>query len=98
MKFKFGGNKTSIKGDINIRADLALRDNETVIRAIDNDNSQVTGGQRLLSFKLFVDYALNKNITASFYFDQSASKYAISTTFPRQSISSGLSIRYILGN
>ena len=98
MKFKFGGNKTSIKGDINIRADLALRDNETVIRAIDNDNSQVTGGQRLLSFKLFADYALNKNLTASFYFDQSASKYAISTTFPRQSISSGLSIRYILGN
>jgi len=98
MKFNFGGNATKIKGDINIRADLALRDNETIIRAIDNDNSQVTGGQRLLSFKLFADYALSKNLTASFYFDQSSSRYAISTTFPRKSFSSGISIRYILGN
>ncbi len=98
MKFNFGGNSTKIKGDVNIRADLALRDNETIIRAIDNDNSQVTGGQRLLSFKIFADYALSKNLTASFYFDQSSSRYAISTTFPRKSFSSGISIRYILGN
>jgi cell surface protein SprA len=98
MKFNFGGNVTRVKGDLNIRADLALRDNETIIRAIDEDNSQVTGGQRLLSFKLFADYALSRNLTASYYFDQSSSKYAISTTFPRQSISTGISIRYILGN
>ncbi|RXP64672.1 cell surface protein SprA [Lutibacter sp. HS1-25] len=98
MKFNFGGNKTSVKGDINIRADFALRDNQTTVKSIDNDNSQVTGGQRLLSFKLFADYALNRNLTASFYFDQSSSKYAVSTTYPRQSVSSGVSIRYILGN
>jgi len=98
MKFNFGGILTRVKGDINIRADLALRDNETIVRSVDEDNNQVTGGQRLLSFKLFADYALSKNLTTSFYFDQSSSKYAISTTFPRQSISTGISVRYILGN
>ncbi|SDW26884.1 protein involved in gliding motility SprA [Lutibacter oricola] len=98
MSFNFGGKKTKIKGDLNLRADLSLRDNETIIRAIDEDNDQVTGGQRLLSLKFFADYALSRNLTASFYFDQSSSQYAISTTFPRQSISSGLSVRYILGN
>ncbi|MGV6844684.1 MAG: T9SS outer membrane translocon Sov/SprA [Lutibacter sp.] len=98
MKFRFGGEVTKVKGDLNLRADLSLRDNETVIKAIDEDNDQVTGGQRLLSLKFFADYALNKNLTASFYFDQSSSRYAISTTFPRQSISTGLSVRYIIGN
>jgi cell surface protein SprA len=98
MKFKFGGNVSRVKGDINIRADLALRDNETTVRSIENDNSQVTGGQRLLSFKLFADYALTRNLTATFYFDQSSSKYAVSTTYPRQSVSTGISVRYILGN
>jgi cell surface protein SprA len=98
MKFRFGGEVTKVKGDLNLRADLSLRDNETVIKAIDEDNNQVTGGQRLLSLKFFADYALNKNLTASFYFDQSSSKYAISTTFPRQSISTGISVRYIIGN
>ncbi len=98
MKFRFGGQLTRLKGDLNIRADLALRDNKTIIGAIDNDNSQVTAGQKLLSFKLFADYALTRNLTTSFYFDQSSSQYAVSTTFPRQSVSSGFSVRYILGN
>ncbi|NOR29047.1 MAG: cell surface protein SprA [Lutibacter sp.] len=98
MKFRFGGDLTKVKGDLNLRADISLRDNITVIRAIDQDNDQVTGGQRLLSLKFFADYALSKSLTASFYFDQSSSQYAISTTFPRQSVSSGLSIRYVIGN
>jgi cell surface protein SprA len=98
MKFRFGGEITKLKGDLDLRADISLRDNETVIRAIDEDNNQVTGGQKLLSLKFFADYAISSNLTASFYFDQSSSKYAISTTFPRQSVSSGISIRYILGN
>jgi len=98
MKLKFGGEVTRLKGDLNIRADLSLRDNRTIIRAIDEDNNQVTGGQRLLSLKLFADYAVSKSLIASFYFDQSSSRYAISTTFPRQSVSSGLSVRYVLGN
>ena len=98
MKFRFGGDLTKVKGDLNLRADISLRDNITVIRAIDQDNDQVTGGQRLLSLKFFADYAVSKSLTASFYFDQSSSQYAISTTFPRQSVSSGLSIRYVLGN
>lgn len=98
MKFRFGGELTKLKGDLDLRADISLRDNETIIRAIDEDNNQVTGGQKLLSLKFFADYAISNNLTASFYFDQSSSRYAISTTFPRQSVSSGISIRYILGN
>jgi cell surface protein SprA len=98
MRFKFGGKNTRLKGDLNLRADISLRDDETIIRAIDEDNDQVTSGQRLLSFKFFADYAINRNLTASFYFDQNSSRYAISTTFPRQSVSAGLSVRYVLGN
>jgi cell surface protein SprA len=98
MRFRFGGELTKLKGDLDLRADISLRDNETIIRAIDKDNDQVTGGQRLLSIKFFADYAVSKNLTTSFYFDQSSSQYAISTTFPRQSVSSGLSVRYIFGN
>ncbi len=98
MKFRFGGELTKLKGDLDLRADVSLRDNVTIIREIDKDNDQVTGGQRLLSLKFFADYAVSKSLTASFYFDQSSSQYAVSTTFPRQSVSSGLSVRYIFGN
>ena len=98
MKFRFGGDLTKLKGDLNLKADISLRNNRTVLRAIDEDNNQVTGGQRLLSLKLYADYALSKSLTTSFYFDQSSSSYAISTTYPRQSVSTGLSVRYVIGN
>ena len=102
MKFKTGTRTTKFQGDINFKADLGIRDNETVIRAFaigdEIDNNQVTGGQNLISFKFLADYSLNKNLLASFYFDYNKSKFAISTTYPRSSINGGISIRYIIGN
>ena len=98
IRLSIAGKKTRLKGDLTVKADVSLRDNQTVIRALDTDNDQVTGGQRLLSVKILAEYALRKNLSASFYFDQSASSYAISTTFPRQSVNAGISVRYILGN
>ncbi|MCF6347381.1 MAG: cell surface protein SprA [Flavobacteriaceae bacterium] len=98
FKMKTGNTTTTFKGDINLKADFGLRDNATVIRSIDIDNNQITGGQRLVSFKFIADYTLNKNLLASFFYDQNSSRFLISTTFPRKSINTGISIRYTIGN
>ncbi len=101
MKFKTGATTTTFQGDINIKADLGIRDNLTTVRAYaidDINNNQITGGQNLISFKLLVDYSLNKNLLTSFYFDYNKSKFAISTTYPRLAINGGISVRYIIGN
>ena len=94
---RFTGKKENLKGDINLRADISLRDNLTQIRSVDTDNNQISGGQRLFSLKFTADYRLSSNLTASFYYNHQTSKYAISTTFPRQSINGGLNIIYNLG-
>ena len=98
MKVRTGNTLTSFKGDINLSGDVSIRNNSTTIRSIDVVNNQVTGGQRLFAFKFSADYALNKNLLASFYYDQNSSRFLISTTFPRKSVSAGLSIRYTIGN
>jgi len=98
LKMKTGNRTTTFKGDINLKADFSIRDNSTVIRSIDIDNNQITGGQKLVSFKFLADYALNKNLLASFFYDQNSSRFLISTTFPRNSINAGISIRYTIGN
>ena len=98
MRFKFDGKNNSIKGDLNLRADFSLRDDITVIRDVDKDNNQVTGGQNIFSLKFLADYALSRNFTASVYYDQNSSRYAISTNFPRNSFSTGIMVRYNLGN
>jgi cell surface protein SprA len=92
------GTKKAIKGDLNMKADISVRQNLTTIRSVDTQNTQITGGQDLFSLKISADYNLNRNLVATFYYDQSASKYAISTSFPRQSVSSGISITYNIGN
>ncbi|MDO9261700.1 MAG: cell surface protein SprA [Flavobacteriaceae bacterium] len=98
MRFRIADEQTNVKGDINLKLDVSLRDNITLIRSINEQNDQITGGQRLLSLKFLADYALSKNLTSSFYFDQNASSYALSTSFPRKSIGAGISVRYIIGN
>ena len=95
---RFAGKQQKLKGDVNMRADISIRDNLTLIRSIDVENNQISGGQKLLSVKFAADYRLNRNLTASFYYNHNTSKYAISTTFPRQSINAGFNIIYNLGN
>ena len=97
MKTSFTGKKVTLKGDINLRADISLRDNLTIVRSVNSDNDQISGGQKLFSLKLSADYRLNSNLTASFYYNHQTSKYAISTTFPRQSINAGFNFIYNLG-
>ncbi len=98
MKFSAGGRLFKLKGDLNLKADIMLRNSNIMVRAIDKDNDQVTGGQRVLSLKFLADYSVSRNFMVSFYFDQNASKYAISTTFPRQSVNTGIRLRYLIGN
>ena len=95
---RFAGKRQKMKGDINMRADVSIRDNLTLIRSVDIENNQISGGQKLLSIKFAADYKLNRNLTTSFYYNHRISKYAISTTFPRQSINAGFNLIYNLGN
>ena len=97
MKTSFTGTKQTLKGDINLRADVSLRDNLTLIRSVNSDNDQISGGQKLFSIKFTADYRLNSNLTVSFYYNHQTSRYAISTTFPRQSINAGFNFIYNLG-
>ena len=94
---RFTGKKETLKGDVILRGDISFRDNLTQIRSVDIDNNQISGGQRLFSLKFTADYRLNSNLTASFYYNHQTSKYAISTTFPRQAINGGFNIIYNLG-
>ncbi|WP_420551849.1 cell surface protein SprA [Tenacibaculum aiptasiae] len=94
---RFTGKKETLKGDINLRADISLRDNLTLIRSVDEENSQITGGEKLFGLKFMADYNLSSNLTASFYYNHQTFQYAVSTTFPRQSINAGINIIYNLG-
>jgi cell surface protein SprA len=96
---KLADNPTGVvKSDINIKFDFSYRDNQTIVRNLDYNNNQLSGGQNVWSAKLTADYNFSKNLTAIFYYDQSFSKAVISTSFPISNVLAGFTIRYNFGN
>jgi len=87
-----------IKSDINIKADVSYRNNQTIVRHLDYNNNQLAAGQNIWSLRITADYSLSKNLTAIFYYDHSFSKAVISTSFPLTNIRSGFTLRYNFGN
>ncbi|MBV7269754.1 cell surface protein SprA [Winogradskyella luteola] len=98
IRSALAGPKQIIKSDLNMRADVSVRDNKTIVRYLDLENNQITAGQTIWGLKYTADYAFSKNLTAIFYFDYTFSDFAISTSFPQTSIRSGITLRYNFGN
>ncbi|GAA3601846.1 cell surface protein SprA [Flavivirga amylovorans] len=98
IRSKLAGPRKRVVSDLNMKADVSVRDNKTIIRYLDLENNQVTSGQTIWGIKYSADYAFSKNLTALFYFDYTFSEYAISTAFPQTTIRSGFTIRYNFGN
>ncbi len=95
---KFGGRTRVLSSDLNFKADVSYRHNETIIRYLDIENTQVTAGQDIWAINFIADYAISRNLTAAVYYDHSFSEYAISTAFPQTTIRSGVTLRYNFGN
>ena len=97
LRSGYGGSQTFSKGDLNIKADVNLRDNITIIRNLNISDNKVIAGQTMWSLKLSADYALSKSFNAVFFYDHLFSKFAISTAFPMTTIRSGMTFRYNFG-
>ena len=98
IRSKLAGPRQIITSDLNMKADISIRDSKTIIRYLDLENNQVTAGQTIWSLRYSADYAFSKNLTGIFYFDYTFSEYAISTAFPQTTLRSGITLRYNFGN
>lgn len=95
---KFQGNRRVLSSDLNIKADLSLRRNETIIRSLDVSNNRTTAGQDIWTINFTADYGITRNLTAAFFYDHTFSENAISTIFPQTTIRTGIRLTYNFGN
>lgn len=91
------GNKP-IRSDVNLKADISFRRNETVMRRIVEGVSQSTGGTNIISLKMSADYIINDRINIRVFYDRIFNKPVISTSFPTTNTNAGLSLRITLSN
>ncbi len=98
LPFLFNGRSSKTNNDLNVRFDLNIRDNNSVLRDLDGFEPQPSGGGRNVSIKPSIDYILNDRVNLRFFYDFVLNKPFISTAFPTTQTSGGLSIRFTIAN
>jgi len=95
LPIKFDG-KPLAPSDLDIRLDVNVRDNKTIIRKIVEEQNQPTAGNRIVRINFTANYALSKNLMVRLYFDRVVNKPFISTSFPTANTQAGFAIRFTL--
>ena len=94
VEIKIGGK--SRKSDLNVRADLSLRDTEVIIRRMDEGTNQITSGQKIISIKTAIDYVISDRLNIRAFYDHQINKPKVSISFPTSNINTGISLRFTL--
>jgi cell surface protein SprA len=96
VKFPFQiGGKTP-ESDLNLRVDLSWRQNNTVIRKMEENQNQVTAGQDIISIKTSADYVIDQRLNLRAFYERVINKPVISTSFPSTNTNIGISLRFTL--
>ena len=94
---KTGGGQKELKSDLNLRADVEIRDNVTVMRKVLEATNEPTAGQRIITIKFTADYVLSDRFNLRLFFDRMVNNQPyIARTFPTYNTNAGFSLRFTL--
>lgn len=82
--------------DLNLRADISVRDTYSIIRRIEEQLNQITAGQKIVTLKMTADYALSSRFNIQLFYDRNMSSPYISSSYPVTNSSFGVSFRFSL--
>jgi cell surface protein SprA len=82
--------------DLNLMADLSIRDNRTMIRKIVENFDQATAGQRVFKINITLDYALSNQFNLRLFFDRVMNDPIVSLSYRTANTNVGFSVRFTL--
>lgn len=91
---KSGQKKMS--SDLNLRADISIRDNVAIIRKIEEGVDQLTSGQKITTLKFTADYVLSDRFNLQLFYDRAINSPYISLSYPTTNSNFGVSFRFSL--
>ncbi|MBN1952955.1 MAG: cell surface protein SprA [Bacteroidales bacterium] len=101
VNIRTGGQKQQVKSDLNIRLDITMRDNMTVLRfladdpLVEDDNRVTTGGKET-KIGLTADYVFSDRFSMQFFFNRDVVNPYTATTYPTKETSFGFNLRLTL--
>jgi cell surface protein SprA len=92
----FSFEKPNDRPNFNTRMDFTIRDDQTLMRKLIEETTQITDGKRNIAIKLTADYQLLKDLTFRLYFDWTSNNPYVSAV-NTLNWSAGFTLRYVLG-
>ena len=96
FNFWSAGRSKKIKSDLDLKLDVNIRKNKTIIRKLIEDVEQITAGQQTISVKFSADYVINERLNVKAFYDKVITNPFISSTFPGAITNAGFSLRFTL--
>ena len=96
VKLPFKVGKVEKASDLDLRADISIRDNQTIIRRVVENRNELTSGQRIFTIKFTADYRFSSKVNLRFFYDRVANTPLISSSFPTANTNAGISLRFTL--
>jgi cell surface protein SprA len=95
LPIRVGGTK-KLSNDLNVKMDIGLRDNKTILRKVLDNTNQPSAGSRTLSLKVSADYPINDRFNVRAFYDYNSNNPFVSSSYPTSNTNAGLSIRFTL--
>lgn len=91
-----GASQKKYNSDLNLRGDLSIRKNSTIIRKIVEGVDQLTSGQKVVTLKLSADYVLSNRFNLRLFYDRIVNRPYVSLAYPTTNTNIGVSVRFTL--
>jgi cell surface protein SprA len=97
LKLPFGrGRQRVLENDVNFRFDFSIRDDQTIVKKIDQSVNEPVNGSKVISIKPTIDYMFNEKLNLRIFYDRRVTKPATSNSYPTAITSGGFTIRYTI--
>jgi len=96
LNMSSGGRKQQLKSDLNVKMDVSVRENKTVLRRLDEAINQISTGNRMISINTSADYVINQRFNVRLFFDKTITNPFVSSQFPNSTTNAGVSLRFTL--
>ncbi|RRG20301.1 cell surface protein SprA [Ancylomarina euxinus] len=91
-----GSGQKKFDSNLNLRGDLSIRKNNTIIRKIVDEVDQLTSGQKVVTIKMSADYVLSSRFNLRLYYDRIVNEPYVSLSYPTTTTEFGVSVRFTL--
>jgi cell surface protein SprA len=92
----FSGVKRQFVSDLNVTAGFGLKDNQTMLRRINEDNEQVTSGTLNVTINLAADYQFSRMVGLKFYYDQAINRPKVQNQYNNMNFETGIQLQLML--